>query len=152
MFNITVVEMIDGTARRWHFSKLDCSQKSRSKDMGSKRERESWFVERISLSTKRSAISSPKSTICSCQARRPSRIQDFRDFPESRIEDVTLLLHAPAYTYNNVTHTPRIRLFLLFRPVARGACSGVVSTAEERETCQIAVISGTKVKVVEHAL
>lgn len=31
-------------------------------------------------------------------------------------------LHAPAYIYNNVTYTPRVRLFLLFRPVARGAC------------------------------
>ena len=76
------------------------------------------------MSTKRNAILSPKSTICSCQARRPSRIQDFRDFPESRIEAVIRLLHAPAYTYNNVTHTPRIRLFLFVPPRSQGCLLG----------------------------
>lgn len=52
--------------------------------------------------------------------------------------------------YNNVTHTPRVRLFLLFRPVARGACLrgvGVVPTVGEM--CQIAAISGLKVKDME---
>jgi len=48
----------------------------------------------------------------------------FSGFPRPSFSKLSrACLHAPAYTYNNVTHTPRVRLFLLFRPVARGACS-----------------------------
>lgn len=118
-------EMIDWTARRWHFLEIGSLSGRKEQGYGIKGGRESRFVERIGLSTEQSAISVTRSTICSCQARRPSRIQDFRDSPRPSCasKPSCACLHAPAYTYNNVTHIPRVRLFLLFRPVARGVCS-----------------------------
>lgn len=68
-------------------------------------------------------------------SRHPRRILDFRHsspFTFSLSRDFSLLLslypgrhrclQAPVctYIYNNVTHTPRPRLFLLFRVAARG--------------------------------
>lgn len=54
----------------------------------------------------------------------------FSGFPPTdlRVEAVARLLTRTCVyipTYNNVTHTPHVRLFLLFRPVARGACPSV---------------------------
>lgn len=105
-------------------SKLDRSRKSRSRDMGYKKRGEARFVERIGLSTERSTNSSLKSAICSCQARRSLRIQGFWDSLDwlARRSRHALVCTHLRYIYNNVTHTPRVRLFLLFRPVARGAC------------------------------
>lgn len=84
MFNITVVKMakmIDGYSEAMAFLEIGSLSEGQGQGYGIKKGRESRFVERIGLSTARSAISSPESTICSCQARRPSRIQDFRDSP-----------------------------------------------------------------------
>lgn len=95
-FNVIVVEngeMIDGTARRWHFLEIGLLSGRKEQGYGIEGGRESRFVERIGLSAEQSAISSPRSMICSCQARRPSRIQDFRDSPptELRVETVMRL-------------------------------------------------------------
>lgn len=68
-------------------------------------------------------------------SRHPRRILDFRhslsrDFPllSSSTPPVTArhCLQAPVctYVYNNVTHIPRPRLFLLFRVAARGSKAG----------------------------
>lgn len=132
-------------------------RKAEAEIWDTKRRGEARFVERIGLSTERSTNSSLKSAICSCQARRSLRIQGFWDSLDrlARRSRHALVCTHLRYIYNNVTHTPHVRLFLLFRPVARGGFdlpkkAGVVSTA--RETCQIAAINGTKVKDMERVI
>lgn len=49
---------------------------------------------------------------------RESRIFRIPSGRLARRSHHALVRYALAYTYNNVTHTPRLRLFLLFRPVA----------------------------------
>lgn len=93
--------------------------------MGYKKRGEARFVERIGLSTERSTNSSLQ--IGDLLLPSTSFFADPRFLGFSRLTCASkpsrACLHAPAlYIYNNVTHTPRVRLFLLFRPVARGAC------------------------------
>lgn len=107
------------------FSKLDRSQEGRSKDMGSKK------GERVTICRKNRPVDGAEhdlvTEIDDLLLPGTSSFADtgFSGFPRPSCssEPSRACLHAPAYTYNNVTHTPRVRLFLLFRPVARGACS-----------------------------
>lgn len=116
--------MIDGTARRRHF--LEIGSLSGRKEQGCEIKRR----ERVTICRKNRPVDGAErdlvTEIDDLLLPGTSRIQDFRDSPRRlscASKPSCACLHAPAYTYNNVTHIPRVRLFLLFRPVARGACS-----------------------------
>lgn len=78
---------------------------------------------------------------------QPSLVIFLSSSPYSQGEGARHCLQAPVctYIYNNVTHTPRPRLFLLFRVAARGSSHGswfdcLVSTIGR--TCKIGTING----------